>query len=77
MSQSHEQTKHLDPNMQPDRQSRRRGIEHYLMLGAMVLLPAMAQALPSDRQTGLSRSSPTRQISITRKASPFIRAMSL
>ncbi|WP_257282338.1 MULTISPECIES: lipopolysaccharide transport periplasmic protein LptA [unclassified Endozoicomonas] len=62
MSQSHEQAKRLDPNLRSDRKSRRRGIAHYLMLGAMVMLPVMAQALPSDRQKPIEIESNTADI---------------
>ncbi|WP_422412984.1 MULTISPECIES: lipopolysaccharide transport periplasmic protein LptA [unclassified Endozoicomonas] len=62
MSQSHEQAKRLDPNERPDRKSRRRGVEYYLMLGATVLLPVMAQALPSDRQKPIEIESNTADI---------------
>ncbi|WP_079253708.1 lipopolysaccharide transport periplasmic protein LptA [Endozoicomonas arenosclerae] len=62
MSQSHEQTKRLNPIARPEKQNRRRGIEHYLMLGAMILLPTMANALPSDRQKPIEIESNTADI---------------
>ncbi|WP_252176839.1 lipopolysaccharide transport periplasmic protein LptA [Endozoicomonas sp. 4G] len=62
MSQSHDQSKRLVPKVWPDTKRRRRKIEHYLMLGAMVLLPAMAQALPSDRQKPIEIESNTADI---------------
>ncbi|WOG29175.1 lipopolysaccharide transport periplasmic protein LptA [Endozoicomonas sp. 8E] len=62
MSQSHEQAKRLHPNERPDRKSRRRGVEYYLILGATVLLPVMAQALPSDRQKPIEIESNTADI---------------
>lgn len=62
MSQSHEQAKRLDPNERPDRKSRYGRIGYYLMLGALVLLPGVAQALPSDRQKPIEIESNTADI---------------